>query len=104
MRTALSIPLVAMSLAIASPGCEPSLPTSPPRSPEATGGPGAVALEAKPRAGALGRLDFPVTGSPRCRERFAEGMLALHSFLYDQAHEIFAAALDASKTDGPCAM
>ena len=50
---------------------------------------------------ALGQLDFPVTGSADCQRRFREGMLALHSFLYDQAHESFAAALAA---DPRCAM
>ena len=49
----------------------------------------------------LGRLDFPITGSPECQRNFTEGMLALHSFLYDQAHVSFAAALAA---DPKCAM
>jgi hypothetical protein len=49
----------------------------------------------------LGRLDFPITGSAECRRNFTEGMLALHSFLYDQAHVSFAAALAA---DPKCAM
>ena len=51
--------------------------------------------------GGLGRLDFPITGSPECQRSFTEGMLALHSFLYDQAHVSFAAALAA---DPRCAM
>ena len=49
----------------------------------------------------LGRLDFPITGSPECQRNFTEGMLALHSFLYNQAHVSFAAALAA---DPKCAM
>ena len=49
----------------------------------------------------LGQLDFAVTGNPECQRRFREGMLALHSFLYDQAHVSFAAALAA---DPHCAM
>jgi len=49
----------------------------------------------------LGQLDFPITGSPECQRRFREGMLALHSFLYDQAHESFTAALAA---DPRCAL
>jgi tetratricopeptide (TPR) repeat protein len=49
----------------------------------------------------LGELTFPVTGSPECQRIFRDGMLALHSFLYDQAHERFVAALAA---DPSCAM
>ena len=49
----------------------------------------------------LGQLDFAVSGSPDCQRRFREGMLALHSFLYDQAHESFSAALAG---DAGCAM
>jgi hypothetical protein len=56
------------------------------------------ALAAEP---ALGQLDFAVTGSTDCQRRFREGVLALHSFLYDQAHESFAAAL---ASDPKCAM
>jgi hypothetical protein len=49
----------------------------------------------------LGRIDFPITGTTECQRNFSEGMLALHSFLYDQAHVRFAAALAA---DRKCAM
>ncbi len=49
----------------------------------------------------LGQIDFPITGSDECKRHFREGMLALHSFLYDQAHVSFGAALAA---DPKCAM
>ncbi len=54
-----------------------------------------------PEEASLGQLDFTVTGSAECQRRFREGMLALHSFLYDQAHESFGLALTA---DPRCAM
>jgi hypothetical protein len=60
-----------------------------------------VKASASPDGAALGQLDFPVTGTAECQRKFREGMLALHSFLYDQAHESFAAALVA---DPKCAM
>jgi hypothetical protein len=50
---------------------------------------------------ALGQLDFAITGSPECQHHFREGMLAMHSFLYDQAEVSFDAALVA---DPHCAM
>jgi tetratricopeptide (TPR) repeat protein len=50
---------------------------------------------------ALGRLHFPVTGSPACQRLFDRGMLEMHSFQYDQAHATFGAALEA---DPACAM
>ncbi|MBI5277530.1 MAG: hypothetical protein HY854_13830 [Burkholderiales bacterium] len=49
----------------------------------------------------LGRVDFPVTGSAGCQRLFTEGLLALYSFQYDQAHVSFQAALD---SDPQCAM
>jgi tetratricopeptide (TPR) repeat protein len=61
----------------------------------------AVSAAAPQRSSGLGRLDFPVTGSAECQRHFTEGMLALHSFLYDQAHVSFGAALAA---DPKCAM
>jgi tetratricopeptide (TPR) repeat protein len=48
-----------------------------------------------------GQLQFAITGSAACQEAFRQGVLAMHSFLYDQAHERFAAALGA---DPRCAM
>src|SRR5437763_391114 len=50
---------------------------------------------AAPIVSALGDVSFPVTGSSECQRLFREGILALHSFLYDQAQLSFAAALTA---------
>jgi len=61
----------------------------------------APASSTKSEDAALGEIDFAITGSTECRHRFRGGMLALHSFLYDQAHESFTAALAA---DPHCAM
>jgi hypothetical protein len=47
----------------------------------------------------LGALDFPITGGAACRKRFTEGMLALHSFMYDRAHTAFQEAV---KADPAC--
>ena len=66
--------------------------------------PAAASTPAMPRSASergLGRIDFPVTGTAQCQRDFTDGMLALHSFLYDQAHLSFAAALAA---DPACAM
>ena len=49
----------------------------------------------------MGALKFPVTGNKACNQHFLEGMLALHSFMYEKAHEAFAAA---AKADAGCAM
>ena len=84
---------------------------APPATPAATATslsppPASAALADQPvpepaKESALGRLDFPITGSSECQRNFTEGMLALHSYLYDQAHVSFAAALAA---DPKCAM
>jgi hypothetical protein len=49
---------------------------------------------AKPRApaGTLGRVDFPVTGGETARRHFQRGLLALHSFWYEEARDEFRAA------------
>ena len=63
-----------------------------------------AAIAAAPRESAgpaLGRLEFPVTGSAECQRLFNQGMLEMHSFQYDQAHASFGAAL---KADAGCAM
>jgi tetratricopeptide (TPR) repeat protein len=49
----------------------------------------------------MGAISFPVTGNREARARFNEGMLALHSFMYDYAHQAFKAAANA---DPSCAM
>jgi hypothetical protein len=69
----------------------------PPASPVVAAPP----LSSSPPSALLGDLSFPVTGSPACQRLFRDGVLALHSFLYDQAHESFVAALAADPT---CAM
>src|SRR5262245_34196871 len=51
---------------------------------------------AAPRATRLGTLAFEVTGgTPAAREHFERGLLALHSFWYDEAGAQFQAAVDA---------
>jgi hypothetical protein len=42
--------------------------------------------------GALGRVDFPTSGSPAAQEHFIRGVAALHSFWYEEALEAFQAA------------
>ncbi len=49
----------------------------------------------------MGALSFPVTGNAVCKKKFNDGMLALHSFMYDRAHGEFQAAV---KGDPRCAM
>src|SRR5512140_77482 len=49
----------------------------------------------------MGAVTFPVTGNAACRRHFTDGMLALHSFMYDRAHGEFQAA---RKADPRCAM
>jgi tetratricopeptide (TPR) repeat protein len=58
----------------------------------------AATVAAKPtRAAApLGRIDFPVTGPEVARRHFVRGMLALHSFWYDEARDEFVAATQAA--------
>src|SRR5687768_11472299 len=57
-----------------------------------------ILLAARPQ---LGAISFPVTGSAECQKRFKDGMLALHSFMYEDAHDYFKAAI---KADPSCAM
>jgi tetratricopeptide (TPR) repeat protein len=52
-------------------------------------------------ASPMGKLDFSVTGNVQCNKLFQDGMLALHSFMYERAHASFAAA---AKADPNCAM
>lgn len=44
----------------------------------------------------LGSIDFPVTGPPAARRHFLRGMLALHSFWYEEAVDEFRAATAAA--------
>jgi tetratricopeptide (TPR) repeat protein len=50
---------------------------------------------AAPAATTLGRADFPVTGGEVARRHFARGLLALHSFWYEEARDEFRAATKA---------
>src|SRR4051812_45974423 len=53
----------------------------------------AIAAPAKRSAPAtLGRVDFPVTGGEEARRHFQRGLLALHSFWYEEARDEFRAA------------
>jgi hypothetical protein len=61
----------------------------------------AILLSAVFASTTMGSLNFPVTGNAQCKKHFTEGMLALHSFMYDRAHDRFAAAY---KADPRCAM
>jgi hypothetical protein len=95
------------SLLISVFGCEatppPATPAAVPATPP-TPAPATVAssFSAPPaRDTSLGQLDFPVTGAPDCQRHFRDGMLAMHSFLYDQAEGSFDSALAA---DSHCAM
>src|SRR5262249_28145535 len=42
--------------------------------------------------GALGRTDFPTSGSPAGQQHFLRGLLLLHSFEFDDAAEEFRVA------------
>jgi tetratricopeptide (TPR) repeat protein len=47
-------------------------------------------------ASPLGSIDFPVTGPEEARTHFLRGMLAMHSFWYEEAREEFQASTRAS--------
>src|SRR3954470_21867537 len=50
-------------------------------------------------SGALGAVAFPVSdGTPEARAHFTRGLLALHSFWYDEATRQFKAAIAADPT------
>ena len=49
----------------------------------------------------LGHVAFPISCNARAQERFAQGIVLLHSFWYDRAHEAFEQAVAA---DSMCAM
>src|SRR5664279_5424753 len=52
-------------------------------------------------AAELGRIDFPITGAEPARRHFLRGMLAMHSFWYEEARDEFQ---QATKADPRCAM
>lgn len=47
-------------------------------------------------AGSLGRIDFPVSGPATARQHFVRGMMAMHSFWYEEARDEFRAATAAA--------
>jgi tetratricopeptide (TPR) repeat protein len=47
------------------------------------------------QGGALGRIDFPTSGSRAAQDHFLRGVAALHSFWYEEALEAFQAATKA---------
>jgi tetratricopeptide (TPR) repeat protein len=49
----------------------------------------------------MGTIAFPITGNKQCQKHFTAGMLAYHSFMYDDAHDQFKAG---QKADPSCAM
>jgi hypothetical protein len=59
------------------------------------------ALTVSAAAGQLGQISFPVSGNAACRQHFTDGMLAMHSFMYERAHTSFQAGIQA---DPRCAM
>jgi tetratricopeptide (TPR) repeat protein len=56
----------------------------------------AVATGPAPAAAPLGRVTFPVTGPEAAQKHFKRGLLALHSFWYEEAREEFQAATKAA--------
>jgi tetratricopeptide (TPR) repeat protein len=57
---------------------------------------GPATLLAKKAPLPLGRIEFPVTAPATAREHFLRGMLAMHSFWYDEALDQFQAATKAA--------
>jgi tetratricopeptide (TPR) repeat protein len=55
----------------------------------AASGAGVEAKEAAPRGATLGHVTFPVTGGEAARRHFMRGLLALHSFWYEEARDEF---------------
>jgi hypothetical protein len=53
------------------------------------------------RAEELGRVDFPVSCTPRAQEQFQQAVAMLHSFWYERTEGAF---LDVAKADPSCAM
>ena len=110
LRSTVVLSVVSVAACGAAPAAAPPATAATPPAATATS-PSAPAASAPPavgtaapgpsNGGGLGRIDFPISGSEECQRNFTEGMLALHSFLYDQAHVSFAAALAA---DPKCAM
>jgi tetratricopeptide (TPR) repeat protein len=95
-----------LCLLVVSVACHKAAPDeSPPRgsaaTPSPTSTPTSTSTSSSPGydAAALGALKFEVTGgSPEARTDFTHGLLALHSFWYDEATRQFEAAITADPT------
>ncbi|HEY7375486.1 MAG TPA: hypothetical protein VIF57_25235 [Polyangia bacterium] len=74
-RRAISIALAALATSSAS---------AEPRAGRSNGAPTPSAASV-----GLGRIDFPVSGPPAAKAHFVRGVLALHSFWYDEARDEF---------------
>src|SRR5688572_21318253 len=71
----------------APPNLQAAHPAAPPPASAAGVSAGSPTLgSGAPSSTALGRIEFPVSGSEECARHFRDGMLALHSFAYDRAH------------------
>jgi tetratricopeptide (TPR) repeat protein len=57
-----------------------------------------VARSGPAAAGSLGHIEFPTTGPRAAQEQFLRGVMALHSFFYDEALEEFRAAQKTAPT------
>ena len=89
------IGLLALFVSGAASGCKRSSDEARPSAGSGSGG-GSAAPESVRRADALGALSFPLTeGTPGARAHFMRGLLALHSFWYDEAFREFTAAAEA---------
>jgi len=58
-------------------------------------------LAAAPAPRQMGTISFPISGNAACKKSFTEGMLSMHSFMYDDAREQFETAV---KADSGCTM
>lgn len=109
----MSMGRIAVFLALASAACGKPKPESadqapvaatspPPAAPQQTAAPAPAPAPAASdvyKADALGALHFDVSGgTPPAREHFVRGLLALHSFWYDEAVHQFEQAIEADKT------
>jgi tetratricopeptide (TPR) repeat protein len=63
--------------------------------------PALFSAAAAPQGSALGKIDFPTSCSARAQGHFERGVLALHSFWYEESLEAFQAS---TKEDPNCAM
>lgn len=82
--------------------CSSSSSSEPPPKPRETPAPAAAPappVDDRYNAGALGALNFELSaGTPAARAHWKRGLLALHSFWYDEAEREFQAAIAADRT------